>query len=87
MKGRLLARFRGAASYEQETAMIDVTTLPAWAKDTLRSVQTARDLGPFPTLDSPAVKLALTAEAALQNRAAQQARSEFDIARAFRRAG
>src|ERR1700720_978722 len=30
-KGRLLARFHGAASYEQETAMIDVTTVPAWA--------------------------------------------------------
>ena len=67
--------------------MIDVTSLSAWAETWIRQAQSARDLGPVPSLDTPAVKLALFAEVALHNRAAQQAQSEFDIARAFRRAG
>jgi hypothetical protein len=65
--------------------MIDATTLPAWATDLLRN--TAPDLCLLPNSDSPALNLALAGEAALQNRAAQEARSAFDIARAFRRAG
>ncbi|MDB5636120.1 MAG: hypothetical protein JWP51_1028 [Bradyrhizobium sp.] len=64
--------------------MVEIT-ITAWARTLLRQAQCAHYLGLLPSLDSPAMKLALTAEGALQNTAVQQAQSELDIARAFRR--
>jgi hypothetical protein len=54
-------------------------TITAWARTLLRQAECAHYLGLLPSLDSPAMKLALTAEGVLQNTAAQQAQSELDI--------
>jgi hypothetical protein len=64
--------------------MLDITTVPAWAKTLLREAQSACDLEQLPTPDSPFMQMHLLAFEGERNRRMQETQFQFDIERAFR---
>ena len=63
--------------------MLDITIIPAGARDTLRDA--LRDINHLPSPDSPFMQMHRLAFEGERNRRMQETQFQFDIERAFRK--